>query len=82
MLIGPRRSRNCFGLSGVESGHSLVPDPPDKTTGVMRGGCVMTYVSWHRAGDKRPAVFGKIDIRKPRADSTFAGLDQFVADGD
>jgi hypothetical protein len=82
MLSGPKRLRNCLGFSGVESGHNRVPEPPDKMTGVICAFCVMVNISRHRASDERPLVFGKINIGKSRADSTFPRLDQFSADGD
>jgi hypothetical protein len=37
MVCSDAKAWNCFGLSGVDSGHSRVPEPPDMITGAIFG---------------------------------------------
>lgn len=46
MVSGPANANNCLGLVLLESGHSLVPEPPDSITGQMRAGreCISVVI--------------------------------------
>ena len=55
-LCGPVRFKNCFGRAAVERGHNRVPDPPDKTIGVIVSISVISARSFYVAGNNGFAI--------------------------
>src|SRR5690606_12573914 len=82
MLRGPIRFKNCFGRSAVDTGHSLVPEPPDRITGVMRSGWIILSTSYHGASYQRLNVCRQVNLPSLGAKYAFPGANDFASDGD